>query len=470
MINCIDKVYVVSLTPDRDHRWELFEKLKDPRIERFKAVDTRKPWKALKIAEKNGFHIDPAPGACCDYFSQSKGAVGCFLSHYKIWKKVVADQIPCTLVVEDDAEASDIHEVLTTDTAANPGYLSTTLANPFHCIQINKRTPQHDVMRMFAGTESYLISLEGARRFIKLAENADLFTGILKRPTIPKNNEPGGVENETIEFKKTETYRMWIAVDKFMGFCSSPDLPEDLRVNIIVNPRVKLHETAVISDIINYEKQKPHWKMVWSQVNKFRRKLKYRWWQPVPKVFEIGVKKTGTTSLGRALGILGYRFTGWHPELYKKWKDTQQTSHVIEAAREFDAFEDGPWHDCEFRDLDAAFPDAKFIILLRDDKSWIESLEKHESPNININNISSDWLEPRWVTDRDGYIEEMLQFKHNKYQSIREHFKDRPGKLLELNVFEDDNPYVALCDFLGLEQPAKHNRFPHANQSSSDIS
>lgn len=43
------------------------------------------------------------------------------------------------------------------------------------------------------------------------------------------------------------------------------------------------------------------------------------------KIFEIGLMKTGTTSLGRAYEKLMFKHMGWNPELYNIWKKIMMT-------------------------------------------------------------------------------------------------------------------------------------------------
>ena len=462
-MNYIDRVYVVSLQPDRVNRWKEFKNINDDRIHLMKAVDTRVKWKASKHLKRTKFNLDPLPGACSDYFSQSLGAVGCYLSHYLIWKDIVNKGLKCSLVLEDDAIIEDVIKVLNCDTDCDPGYLTASLLNPFHLVQLNKRTPVDQKISMFAGTESYLLSLEGAKRLIYLAENAGSFVGKVNQPVINKNNTdtPGVVAPFTSDDRK----RMWIAVDKFMGLCGMSTLPDEQRVSLAVVPRVGLRNTQVVSDCTNTTDYKPHWKMVSSQVKRYRERVDYHWWIPKRKLFEIGIKKTGTTSLGAALKGLGYRVAKWNPELYDNWISTGDCTDILNQCENFDAFEDGPWHDIDHSLIYDQYPGALYVILDRDDDDWLGSLERHESPEMNINSIDTEWLEERWITDRDNYVKEMLGFKSKKYSYIREYFKDKPGQLLDLNVFTDPDPMQTLCDFLGVTRPPGM-MFPHRNKSA----
>ena len=72
------------------------------------------------------------------------------------------------------------------------------------------------------------------------------------------------------------------------------------------------------------------------------------WWIPRhrPKVFVIGLNKTGTTSLGDALSTLGYKRLGWKDILSRKlfhdWYSGHM-EHLIGLSRTYEAFEDLPW-------------------------------------------------------------------------------------------------------------------------------
>jgi hypothetical protein len=87
------------------------------------------------------------------------------------------------------------------------------------------------------------------------------------------------------------------------------------------------------------------------------------------KIFCIGFQKTGTSSLDKALRILGYRVCGSY--------GIYDPSHVYEEAFElinkFDAFQDMPW-PILYKELDERCPDSKFILTLRPTDSWISSM------------------------------------------------------------------------------------------------
>ena len=183
------------------------------------------------------------------------------------------------------------------------------------------------------------------------------------------------------------------------------------------------------------------------------------------KVFEIGVAKTGTTSLGRAYEILGFKHKAEDPDLYLKFINNYDYEILFEVIDKYDAFQDGPWHnkDVDYKILDKKYPNSKFIILERDDESWIRSNERFYSPKYH-----KDWenweysflIDDRWITQRESVIEEKLNYKKSKYLEIKEYFKNRPNDFLTMNICDGEG-WEVLCPFLEKEIP--NVSFPRLN-------
>lgn len=183
------------------------------------------------------------------------------------------------------------------------------------------------------------------------------------------------------------------------------------------------------------------------------------------KVFEIGVAKTGTTSLGRAYEILGFKHKAEDPDLYLKFIENYDYEVLFEVIDKYDAFQDGPWHnkDVDYRVLDEKYPNSKFIILERDNYSWIRSNERFYSPKYH-----KDWenweysflIDDRWITQRESVIEEKLNYKKSKYLEIKEYFKNRPKDFLTMNICDGEG-WEVLCPFLEKEIP--NVSFPRLN-------
>ena len=174
------------------------------------------------------------------------------------------------------------------------------------------------------------------------------------------------------------------------------------------------------------------------------------------KIFEIGLMKTGTTSLIKAYKILGYRYKGWSPDINFEFNKSYDYEVLFKVIDRYDAFADGPWNGndfpedklkgCDYKILDEKYTGSKFILLERDDESWIKSHEHWGSPVFN-ETMKRDDIDKRWVTDRDNLIKEKLDWKHLKYRGIKEYFKNRPNDLLVMNICDGER-WEVLCPFL----------------------
>lgn len=173
------------------------------------------------------------------------------------------------------------------------------------------------------------------------------------------------------------------------------------------------------------------------------------------KVFGIGFQKTGTSSLKRALVILGYRVAG------PNWiKDPNIQETVYDKAfaliDEFDAFQDNPW-PILYKEIAEKYPTSKFVLTKRPVEDWIVSVTKHFGSNITPMRT--------WIYGVGNPVDNEEKFKdryvrHNN--EVEAYFRDCPERLLMMNITEGDG-WNLLCPFLGREMPSK--AFPHANKS-----
>ena len=184
----------------------------------------------------------------------------------------------------------------------------------------------------------------------------------------------------------------------------------------------------------------------------------------LPKVFGIGLNKTGTSSLTAALGVLGYR--AFHNSL-PGLREARISARVDDAIdngrpplhhlwrmRRYDAFFDVRAVERHFEHFDTAYPGAKFILHTRELGSWLDSREKHVKRNIERGIVT-------WTSvDRAGWEVERAE----QHARVRAHFADRPADLLELDVIASPG-WSPLVEFLGVSTPAID--FPHANRADS---
>ena len=178
------------------------------------------------------------------------------------------------------------------------------------------------------------------------------------------------------------------------------------------------------------------------------------------KVFCIGFMKTGTTTLNRALSILGYRVSHnswkWLKMICKNdWKGIQEKMDA------WDAVEDNPI-PLIYKELDALYPGSKFILTEREPEKWYNSVSYH------VGDLSSpmhEWLFGRGKglprNDKKHTLNVFVKHREN----VIEYFKDRPDDLLIIDITKIEN-WDAICTFLGEEIPEAV--FPHANRTAYD--
>ena len=202
------------------------------------------------------------------------------------------------------------------------------------------------------------------------------------------------------------------------------------------------------------------------------------------KVFCIGRNKTGTTSIAAALQSFGLTIgLQARGEVLRADWGRRDFTRIIALCRTADAFQDVPFSSpSTFEAVDAGFPGSRFILTVRDSPGqWFESLVRFHTRIVNKGRVpTADDLrefdyrykgylwegfvlsyggDESLLYDRDAYVASYLE--HNR--CVTEHFRDRPGDLLVLNVGHAD-AMQKLCAFL--EVPYRGQAMPHLNRSA----
>ena len=201
------------------------------------------------------------------------------------------------------------------------------------------------------------------------------------------------------------------------------------------------------------------------------------------KVICAGLAKTGTTSLAKALQVLGYNVYDYqeHFDFHRQeWLDSFETDRLPNFKKIYegvDAITDVPpafW----FEEISAVFPDAKIILTVRDSedawlKSWKENLQLSRMPfHVRILMIIVPWmrkLKHFMATSRLAIYgscnPEATALYRVKYRQHNERVQAviPAEKLLVFNVKQGWKP---LCEFLGCDVPSIP--FPRANVAHSD--
>lgn len=165
------------------------------------------------------------------------------------------------------------------------------------------------------------------------------------------------------------------------------------------------------------------------------------------KVFCIGYNKTGTTTIGKALEILGYNNSSFNKKIWRNYYKQGKIEDVISYTSKFDSFDDLPWlKEDMIPVLDNRFPNSKFIYLEREEKDWAISYYN-------------------WTYKQTGKYPDKIKGaekfkKHGLF--VRNYFKNRNKDILYLNV-KNDEAFTQLATFLGKVAPTE--KLPHFNKT-----
>ena len=178
------------------------------------------------------------------------------------------------------------------------------------------------------------------------------------------------------------------------------------------------------------------------------------------KVFGIGLSKTGTTSLHAALERLGLRAVH-NPESMLSIERGELTFSAA-LAEQYDALSDLPIA-AYYRELDRAYPDARFILTTRDERAWLASCANHFDPSAFRPNAVVRKLVER-VYGTPVFDPERFRAARLRHDAeARAYFAGRPDKLLVIDLGQPEK-WPPLCAFLGL--PIPNAPYPHENRAT----
>ena len=170
-----------------------------------------------------------------------------------------------------------------------------------------------------------------------------------------------------------------------------------------------------------------------------------------PKVWGIGLARTGTTTLCEVFRRPGYETVLHNPHF-----------PLLETA---DAAAD---NECAlfYRYLDYRFPGSKFILTTRALEDWLESIKfildiypvSSRQQNVAIfrrmtlyGTVSFDELK-------------MTRTYLRHHAEVRHYFRERPDDLLEVDFSRGDG-WEKICTFLDV--PVPYQPFPHLNRAAN---
>ncbi len=179
----IDKIFIINL-PQRIERLEkiknLLQKLDFDNYEIYNAIDGKNLSESkindlLSITSLNSLYTQ----AQNHKDIRSKGAIGCYLSHYNLWNEMIKRNYDNVLIIEDDAETdNNYHEIISFINSIPNNYDIALLSwfnlwfdkleNKKNIKVINEYWRQYKSINIF-GTAAYMLNKNGAKKLIKNA-------------------------------------------------------------------------------------------------------------------------------------------------------------------------------------------------------------------------------------------------------------------------------------------------------------
>ena len=209
----------------------------------------------------------------------------------------------------------------------------------------------------------------------------------------------------------------------------------------------------------------PKAELTWQEISSYQQEPRVQQQADLSqKLFGIGLSRTGTKSLTRALNALGYVMVHY-PTDPITYQELSGGNYDLTLLKHIDGIADitvSPFYP----QLDQLYPNSKFILTVRDQESWLRSLERHWEGKPIYDNIpdQADVLRMkrflraavygtfRFSPERLAYVQTL----HD--QLVLNYFKDRPDKLLVMDIAAGDG-WEKLCAFLG--KPIPDAPFPN---------
>jgi SAM-dependent methyltransferase len=176
-----------------------------------------------------------------------------------------------------------------------------------------------------------------------------------------------------------------------------------------------------------------------------------------PRIFGIGLNKTGTSSLHEALRTLGYESLHWGgPEVHHKVKAALDAGvpMLTHLDQRYDAFSDIGLLSRRFALADRQYPGSRFILTVRPVDEWIDSRRRHVENNIRrkaAGEYNGTFLEvdlDKWMIEWELHME-----RAHRYFRGRDDF-------IEIDITHDAH-WGPICKLLGVPEP--ETPFPWKN-------
>jgi hypothetical protein len=181
-----------------------------------------------------------------------------------------------------------------------------------------------------------------------------------------------------------------------------------------------------------------------------------------PRIFGIGLNKTGTSSLHQALTILGYESLHWGGPTLRRLIEVSLAKDEPLLSRldpRFDAFSDIQVLATNFDRLDEQYPGSRFVLTVRPIDDWLDSRRRHVETNVR-RKTTGDYTGTFVTIDEPAWREEWEQH----VERVRDHFAGRDD-FVEIDITTNAG-WGLLCSLLGVPAPAVP--YPWVNHDAAE--
>ena len=180
------------------------------------------------------------------------------------------------------------------------------------------------------------------------------------------------------------------------------------------------------------------------------------------KIFGLGLPKSGTTTLHRALEILGYSSIH-NPGDSATARQLRNGDYNLSILEHYDAVMDNPI-PAVFAQLDECWPGSKFILTIRPIEEWLKSSknagfnQKYATPKVG----STVEFHNTLLFGCNGFCESRYKWVYESHHSlVLDYFTGAKADQLLILDLGKKASWHELCEFLGVQVPDQP--FPHAN-------
>lgn len=211
---------------------------------------------------------------------------------------------------------------------------------------------------------------------------------------------------------------------------------------------------------------------------------------PEPRIFAIGVSKTGTSSLNRALMKLGQVSLHYPGAYFNRQAETKAAAIKRGEDSLVADFGASDWHpdywnaltNCnehEYPECDSRYPGSKFILTTREADGWDKSLSRwfpHDRPGGGKRSKAlAAFMDKQRIRvwGRTDYGRVAMREMYEAHEAgVLSYFENRVDDLLVLPVeTPDPDKWTMLCIFLDLPRHLNHvqdRNFPYPHRNAQD--